>query len=42
MLVQCWASVVDGGPTLSQHWLNVFAVFAVFARLHPPCALHLV
>ena len=23
LLVQCWASVVDGGPTLSQQCLNV-------------------
>ena len=23
MLGQCWADVVDGGPTLTQHWLNV-------------------
>ena len=22
MLTQCWPSVADGGPTLSQHWLN--------------------
>ena len=22
MLVQCWASVVDGGPTLRQHWIT--------------------
>ena len=22
MLFQCWASVVDGGPTLKQHWVN--------------------
>ena len=22
MLDQCWASVVDGGPTLIQHWAN--------------------
>ena len=22
MLVQCWASVADGGPTLNQHWLH--------------------
>ena len=21
MLVQCWSTVYDGGPTLSQHWL---------------------
>ena len=23
MLVQCWSSVVDGGPTLNQHWSNI-------------------
>ena len=23
MLVQCWASVVDDGPILYQHWVNV-------------------
>ena len=23
LLVQCWASVVDGGPTLDQHWFDV-------------------
>ena len=23
MLVQCWTSVEDDGPTLYQHWLNV-------------------
>ena len=23
MLAQCWASVEDAGPTLSQHWFNV-------------------
>ena len=23
MLVQCWASVEDGGPTLNQHWVDV-------------------
>ena len=23
MLVQCWSSVVDGGPTLDQHWVDV-------------------
>ena len=23
MLVQCWASVVDGGPALSQHRVNI-------------------
>ena len=24
MLVQCWASVVDGGSAFIQHWVNVF------------------
>ena len=24
-LVYCWCSVVDGGPLLKQHWLNVWA-----------------
>ena len=23
MLVQCWASVADDGPTLNQHWVSV-------------------
>ena len=23
MLFECWANVVDGGPTFKQHWLNV-------------------
>ena len=23
VLVWCWASVVDGGPIINQHWLNV-------------------
>ena len=23
MLVHCWAAVVDGGPTVDQHWVNV-------------------
>ena len=23
MLVQCWASVADSGPTLNQHWRTV-------------------
>ena len=22
MLIQCWSSVFDAGPTLKQHWLN--------------------
>ena len=27
MLVECWATVADGGPTLNQHCVHVF-VFA--------------
>ena len=23
MLRQCWNNVVDGGPALAQHWINV-------------------
>ena len=23
MLVECWTSVSDGGPTFDQHWVNV-------------------
>ena len=24
----CWLSVVDGGPTLAQHWVNVSCLTA--------------
>ena len=27
MLRQRWASVVDGGPTLIQHWVNMSRVY---------------
>ena len=23
MLVYCWSSVADAGPTLNQHWFNI-------------------
>ena len=26
MLVQCWASVADSGPTLNQHFVNVLCL----------------
>ena len=26
MLVECWASVVDAGPTLNQHWFKVLCL----------------
>ena len=29
MLAQCWASVVDGGPTLSQHWVNFSCLLGI-------------
>ena len=29
MLVQCWASVADGGPTLHQHWVNVSCLLGI-------------
>ena len=29
MLVQCWASVEDDGPTLYQHWLNVLCLLGI-------------
>ena len=25
MLLWCWASVADGGPTLQKHWVNVYS-----------------
>ena len=34
MLVYCWASVVDDGPTLNQHWLNVSCLLGI-ARIPP-------
>ena len=30
MLCQCWASVVDGGPTLAQHWVDVPCLLGYF------------
>ena len=29
MLDQCWASVVDGGPTLVQHWVDVSCLLGI-------------
>ena len=31
MLFQCWASVEDSGPLLTQHWMNVPDECIVFA-----------
>ena len=29
MLDQCWANVVDGGPTLVQHWVDVSCLLSM-------------
>ena len=33
MLGQCWADVVDGGPTLTRHWFNVSCLLNKDARI---------
>ena len=33
MLFQCWASVVDDGPTLKQHWFNALCLLGYSAIL---------
>ena len=30
MLGWCWPSVVDGGPTLAQHWVNVSCLMGAY------------
>ena len=32
MLVYCWASVTDSGPTLSQHWFNVIFINGILLK----------
>ena len=34
MLVQCWADVVDGGPTLTQNWFNVSSLLVSLPANH--------
>ena len=36
MLVRCWASVVDGGPALNQHWVNVSCFLCYHPRASVP------
>ena len=36
LLVWCWASVVDGGPTSSQHWVNVACLLGQSRIIHGP------
>ena len=33
MLVYCWASVIDSGPTLNKHWINVSRVSGIVTGL---------
>ena len=34
MLVQCWASVEDDGPTLNQHWVSVLCLLSWINCIH--------
>ena len=34
MLVRCWASVVDAGPTSNQHWAGSSTVFMFCSAMH--------
>ena len=36
LLVQCWASVYDAGPTLNQQWLNVSCLLRGLLLYPPP------
>ena len=40
MLGRCYAIVVDGGPTMTQHWVNLDG--HVFGFLHFTICLHLI
>ena len=33
MLIWCWASVVDAGPTINQHWNNVTCLLGISSSL---------
>ena len=39
MLGQCWTSVVDVGPTLPQHWLNVSCLLGMLFLVLGICAV---
>ena len=41
MLVQCWPSIVDDGPTLYQHWLNVSCLLERLCNKWIICIFHL-
>ena len=36
MLVWCWYSVVDGGPTSNQHWVNASSLLGKTTRPFRP------
>ena len=36
MPLQWWATVGDGGPSLEQHWVNVYRVWWVGCRVNCP------
>ena len=36
MLVYCWSDVVDGGATLTQHWVNVSCLLGVWINVQAP------
>ena len=39
MLGLCWADVVDGGPTSTQHWFNVSCLLGRSGRDTPACLM---
>ena len=40
MLDQCWANVVDGGPTLVKHWVDVSCLLGYRVGLHSKLNKH--
>ena len=43
MLFQQWASVIDDGPALKQHWFNTLCLLGYWVRVDITCgtSLHL-
>ena len=33
MLILCWASVIDGGPTSNQHWVNALCFMDIIIQV---------
>ena len=38
MLGQCWADVIDGEPTLNQHWFNVSCLLGLIEANRYRCS----